>query len=380
MIVLFLMIPISLLLFLLLKKATPIKSINILITTICSIIVLFIILSPEICLKFSISGAKLFFYNVFPYVFPFMILSNLIIYYGGVEIYSKFLGLLCRPQKLPKNTAIVLAISALCGYPLGAKYSCDLYEEGLIDFRTFERIVNIASNAGPLFIVGAVGTSMLGSKYSGYILLASCYLSCILMGILIPSSKVPNKYIDIKKNGNVSLESNLGISIKKSVENALQVSIQLMGFIVFFSLLIGILINSVLFKSIQNPIVKSIVLGCIEMTNGCSIISVSQISFELKMVLASFLICFGGFCVISQIYSFIGKYNISPVKFILRKLIQGFLGSLICFILINLLPNHESTYTFNLQPSKYNFIAYYIYLIIIFIIPILLSKISRHKC
>lgn len=380
MIVLFLMIPIILLLFLLFKKSTPVKFINILITTICSIIVLFIILSPEICLKFSINGAKLFFYNVFPYVFPFMILSNLIIYYGGVEIYSKFLGILCRPQKLPNNTAIVLAISALCGYPLGAKYSCDLYEEGLIDFRTFERIVNIASNAGPLFIVGAVGTSMLGSKHSGYILLASCYLSCILMGILIPS-KAPKRYIAIKnKINNSKIENNLGISIKKSVENALQVSIQLMGFIVFFSLLIGILKNSLLFKSIQNPIVKSMVLGCIEMTNGCSIISVSQISFELKMVLTSFLICFGGFCVISQIYSFIGKYNISPVKFILRKLIQGFCGSLICFVLISLLPNHEAKYTFNPQPSKYNFIAYYIYLVIIFIIPIFLSKISRHKC
>lgn len=379
MIVLFLMIPIILLLFLLFKKATPVKSINILITTICSVIVLFIILSPEICLKFSINGAKLFFYNVFPYVFPFMILSNLIIYYGGVEIYSKFLGILCKPQKLPKNTAIVLAISALCGYPLGAKYSCDLYEEGLIDFRTFERIVNIASNAGPLFIVGAVGTSMLDSKYSGYILLASCYLSCILMGILIPCN-APKRYIDIKKKGNINLENNLGICIKKSVENALQVSIQLMGFIVFFSLLIGILKNSLLFKSIENPIIKSIVLGCIEMTNGCSIISTSQISYELKMILTSFLICFGGFCVISQIYSFIGKYNISPVKFILRKLIQGFCGSFICFILISLLPKYEAKYTFNLQPSKYNFILYYLYLIIIFIIPIFLSKISRHKC
>jgi len=377
-IILFLMVPIILLIFLLLKKATPIKSVNILITTLCSIIVLFIILSPEICLKFSINGAKLFFYNVFPYVFPFMILSNLIIYYGGVQIYSKFLGILCKPQKLPKNTAIVLAISALCGYPLGAKYSCDLYEEGLIDFRTFERLVNIASNAGPLFIVGAVGTSMLGSKYSGYILLASCYLSCILMGILIPC-KAPGRYINIKKQSSINLENNLGTSIKKSIENALQVSIQLMGFIIFFSLLIGILINSLLFKSVQNPIVKSIVLGCIEMTNGCSIISVSQISFELKMILISFLICFGGFCVISQIYSFVGKYNISPVKFIIRKLIQGLLGSLICFILINLLPKYEAKYTFNLQSSKYNFIMYYIYLIIIFIIPVFLKKIFKHK-
>lgn len=379
MILLFLMILIAILLFLLFKKITPINSLNIVITTICSIIVVFIILSPEICLKFSINGAKLFFFNVFPYVFPFMILSNLIIYYGGVEIYSKFLGILCKPQKLPKNTAIILAISALCGYPLGAKYSCDLYEEGVIDFNTFERIINIASNAGPLFIVGSVGTSMLGNKNCGYILLVSCYLSCILMGILIPY-KASNRYVSVKRKANINVENNLGISIKKSVENALQVSIQLMGFIIFFSLLIGILKNSFLFKDIQNPIVKSIILGCIEMTNGCSIISASQISFGLKMILTSFLICFGGFCVISQIYSFVGKYKVSPAKFILRKLIQGFLGSFICFILINVMPKNEAKYTFNFQnTSKYNFTLYYTYLIIIFIIPIFLSKISKRK-
>lgn len=80
-------------------------------------------------------------------------------------------------------------VSFLCGYPLGAKYAADLYENDIISFSTFERLVNIASNPGPLFIIGAVGTSMLKNKYLGYILLISCYLSCIAMGIILPNKK-----------------------------------------------------------------------------------------------------------------------------------------------------------------------------------------------
>lgn len=369
------LISVFIILFILLRNVTPTKIVNYLVITVCSLIVLFIIFNPEVCITFSINGAKLFFFKVFPYVFPFMVLSNLIIAYDGINIYSKLLGILCKPQRLPKSASIILAISALCGYPLGAKYSCDLYENGLIDFDDFERLVNIASNAGPLFIVGSIGSSMLKNKFLGYILLISCYLSCIIMGIILPCNphkKSTRKYNDTKQN----LNTNFGISIKKSIENALQVSLQLMGFIVIFSVLIGIMKNNFLFNKINNPIIKSMILGCIEMTNGSFLISSSQITVELKVVLLSFLLCFGGFSILSQIYSFIGKYKISPTKFIFRKFIQGIIGGIICFILTKLFYLHETTYTFNTASNKFNF-GYYILILLIFISPLILNKFKK---
>lgn len=371
-----LIIFIMIFLFLLLKSLNTAKLTNYIMTLICSAIVVFIIFDPEICLYFSINGAKLFFYNVFPYVFPFMVLCNIIIEYNGISIYSKFLGILCKPQKLPKEASIVIAISALCGYPLGAKYSSTLYEDNVINFASFERLINIASNAGPLFIVGAVGTSMLKDKFLGYILLISCYLSCIAMGILLPYNSC-NKYNSYNAQKNKKIQNrNFGIVIKSSLENSLQVSLQLMGFIIIFSVIIGIIKSLPAFNAIQNTIVKAMILGCIEMTNGASIISSSQMIIETKMILLSFLMSFGGFCVISQIYSLIGKHKISPLKFILRKFFQGLLSSLICFIIMKLFYTERTSYTFNSAVSRHTY-NFYVIFILIFILPFFIGKLRR---
>lgn len=378
MLILFLLIIclIIILLFLLIKNLHLSNVSNYIITFSLSLIILFIILKPEVCITSAISGAKLFFYSVFPYVFPFLIITNLIISYDGIEIYSKFLGpILCKPQKLPKEAAIVLIISALCGYPLGAKYSADLYENKIIDSYTFKRLINIASNAGPLFIVGAIGTSMLQDKNLGYILLISCYLSCIIMGIILPYkkniSRMPQK---IKKN--VFKKHSFGITLKQSAENAVKVTLQIMSFIIIFSVLIGILKQSIIFKSSETNLLKTIVLGLIEMTNGTSIIASSNFEIEIKMITISFLISFGGLCVISQIYSFIGKYKISYFKFMFRKILQGAISSIICFILMKFL--YVSTNTAAIFNINKNFTTYYYILgLFIFLIPLIIDKLKK---
>ncbi|PJI06627.1 MULTISPECIES: sporulation integral membrane protein YlbJ [Clostridium] len=378
MLILFLLIicSIIILLFLFIKNLHLNNVSNYIITFSLSLVILFIILKPEVCITSAISGAKLFFYSVFPYVFPFLIITNLIISYDGIEIYSKLLGpILCKPQKLPKESAIVLIISALCGYPLGAKYSADLYENKVIDFSTFERLINIASNAGPLFIVGAIGTSMLKNKHLGYILLISCYLSCIVMGIILPYKKSTN-YVTQKIKKNVFKKHSFGITLKQSAENAIKVTLQIMSFIIIFSVLIGILKQSAIFKSSETNLFKTVILGLIEMTNGTSIISSSNFEIEIKMITISFLISFGGLCVISQIYSFIGKYKISYFKFMLRKILQGIMSSIICFIIMKFSYIDTNTAAvFNINKNFTNY--YYIFALLIFLLPIIVNKLKK---
>ncbi|KHD38031.1 hypothetical protein NL50_00550 [Clostridium acetobutylicum] len=379
MIIFFLLIIISLitaLLFLLIKELHLSTASNYIMTIFLSLIILFIILKPEVCISASISGAKLFFFSVFPYVFPFLIITNLIICYDGIEIYSKLLGpILCLPQRLPKKASIVLMISFLCGYPLGAKYAADLYENDIISFSTFERLVNIASNPGPLFIIGAVGTSMLKNKYLGYILLISCYLSCIAMGIILPNKK--DDFSTKKTKRNVSEKHSIGTALKTSTENAVKVILQVMSFIIIFSVIIGILKQSFIFKNSEASFIKTFILGIVEMTNGSSMLSSSSFPIELKVITISFLSSFGGLCVIAQIYSFIGKYKISYLKFISLKVIQGVISSIICFLLFKFLYVNNTISTFNanndfLSPSHFFTVA-----VILAVLPILIYKIKK---
>ena len=109
-------------------------TLSLFITLSCTLVLYMIIQNPKLCIDSALNGAKLFFNSVFPSLFPFLVIVNIIIAFNGIFIYSKFLGpLLCRPLKLPSCCSIVLIVSLLCGYPLGAKYTVQLYEKGLID-------------------------------------------------------------------------------------------------------------------------------------------------------------------------------------------------------------------------------------------------------
>lgn len=335
------------------------KNKNILITIICSLLILQIIAAPKICIDGAISGALLFFYKVFPSLFSFLIVSNIILSYDGIYIYSKILGTaLCKPLKLPKSCSFVLIISVLCGYPLGAKYACDLYEGNIIDLKTCERLLNIASNASPLFILGSVGISMLKSPLIGYILLLSNLLSCIAMGFIMPSKMTYKKNAPEKIH--IYSNMNIGNVLKSSVENSIKTCLSIGGFVTAFSVINSILKNNYLFSTLMHKIsnilhlskdiVEGSFLGIIEMTNGCNLVSSSSASLFTKIAIVSFLFTFSGLSIICQVYSFTYKFDISMKKYILGKVFQGLTCSIISLLLYNI-----CTFNFSKQTFTYNY-------------------------
>lgn len=314
-------------------------------------------------------------YKVFPTMFPFVVLTNIIVDYGGVYIYAKiFGGILCGIMRLPKNCSIVIIISALCGYPLGGKYCAELYEDKQIDFSTAERLLNIASNCSPLFIVGTIGSSMLNSPTYGYLLLASNYISCIIMSFLIQPTK--NQFTH-KNIFPVNMKKiNLGESIKKSVENSISSCSLVGGFIIMFSVILSRL-DSAFFSHLikQNKIIGSTIIGVIEMTNGCNIVHLSTIDILLKLMLFSFFTSFGGLCVMSQVYAFTYKYKFKMIPYLFRKAIQGLICAATTLILYTFY-NHFAILTISSKsytPLNINFV----FIIFLFICPFVIYKIIK---
>ncbi|APC40958.1 sporulation integral membrane protein YlbJ [Clostridium estertheticum] len=375
-------------LFLLFKLFKTLK-INLSVTLICSLIIVQIILAPNICIQYTISGAKLFFNAIFPSLFPFLVVINIIIGYDGIHIYSKLLGnLICRPLKLPKECNFALLVSVLCGYPLGARYTCDLYEKNIIDLNSCERLLNIASNASPLFILGSVGTAMMFNPKLGYILLLSNILSCIFMGLIIPSKdyafKIKYRGSNFSKAESSSL--NIGIILKNSIEDAIKNTLSIGGFIVIFSVITGIIKDNVIFNIVINKLsliigassnfIEGILLGMLEMTNGCYLISSSHSNLYVKLAVLSFLIAFSGLSIISQVYSYTYKYTVSIKKYITRKFFQGIISSILTIILYYIFLNISSIFTFN-NMSLYKNCDLYLIILIILIIPSLLITIIK---
>lgn len=337
--IIFIWLLIFLLIFILLKLLNINK--NYFVSFLISFSIILFVLNLQDCINAALVGLSLVIKTILPTIFPFSFICNLLIYYDGISLYSKIFGpLVCKPLKLSKNSSFPIAASLLCGYPLGCKYCCDLYDLGYIDKKEFQRLLNIASNASPMFIIGSIGATMFGNPSLGFILLIGNYLSPLIIGILT----IPK----VKKNKNTnSITSsehkvNIGTALKTSIENSVNTTLQVGAFVIIFSIIISIIKNnayiSIVFKNIENflnlppSLLYGSFLGSIEFTNGCKMISTSTLPLALKLSIISFICSFSGLSVIGQISSFIGNYDISLFKYVLLKLLQGIISFFITFV------------------------------------------------
>ncbi len=359
---------------------------------ICFAITIFIIIfviNLEVSISAAISGAKLVVVAILPTIFPFSVICNLLIYYDGITLYSKILGpLICKPLGLSKSCSFPLAASFICGYPLGAKYSSDIYDLGYIHKSEYERLLNIASNAGPIFILGSVSASMLYDVKLGYILLIANYLSIVAVGFLTRKSSKNITYL--KKMESTYKENPFGTNLKNAIESAISTTINVGAFVIIFSVFISIIKSntyiSTAFENLENliklpnGILYNLFLGSIEFTNGCKLISTSNISMSLKLSMMSFILSFSSLSVIAQVSSIVSKNNPNMKKYIFYKFIQGIISFIITFISSNII--QISTTTLNITNDKiYNILSFYklfIPFIIFLLLTLLISMLLKH--
>jgi len=349
---------------------------NIIICILISIFIILFTLNINQCISAAIDGCKLWYKSILPTTFPFIVICNLLIYYDGINLYSKFLGpLLCKPLGLSRNCSFPIVASILCGYPLGAKYCVDLYSMEYIKKDEYERLLNIASNVGPLFLVGSVAGTLLGNISLGYILLVGNYLSIIFIGFITKKKRNPIKSSPLSCPKYQII--NFGSAIKNAIQNGINTTLSIGGFIVIFSVVISLIKSNVYFHIIFEQLetffrlpvgtLYCLFLGSIEITNGCSIVSTLSLSLPLKLSIISFLCSFSGLAVIAQVSSFVSETRIRYSKYIFFKIIQGIFSFITTYILLKILPT--SIYTSKLRINS--FVSVYTYLYPILVLTLL---------
>lgn len=336
---------------------------NQIITIFITLFIILFIINLNTCMQSTFTGLNLVIKAILPTIFPFSVICNLIIHYDGISFYSNILGpIICKPLKLSNCSSFPIVASLLCGYPLGCKYCCDLYELGRISKEEYLRLLNIASNASPIFLIGSVGAAMLGNIKYGFILLLGNYLAPLIIGFFTKKNthefNNSNEY-PLKIDGSY----NFGIIIKTSIENAINTTLQVGAFVIIFSIIIGIIKNNSLINIIFNNVEKllslspnslyGIFLGSIEYTNGCKILTSISSSIIFKLSAISFICSFSGLSIIGQISSFTGKFNVSLKKYSFIKFIQGIISFIITFIFSSIFISTETTSSIYIH-SYYN--------------------------
>jgi sporulation integral membrane protein YlbJ len=353
-----------------------------------TLFIILIVLNPEVFIDGTINGSIIFFNSVFPSLFLFLVIIKILIEYNGAEIYAEVLGKsICKPLRLPESCSIALVISALCGYPLGAKYSCELYEKKQIDINTLQRLLNIATNPSPLFVIGSVGTSMLNNTCLGYILILSSYISCFLISFIIPVNSAEINYNPLKPV--IYNKNKIGVILKTSIDESIKTSLSVGGVIVIFSAISSILKNNAVISIVLEKIFSYLnlsektsygfLIGCLEITNGCHIVSNNSKNPAAALLLIGFLLGFGGLSIMSQTYTFIYKYNISFKKYTIYKLIQGLICGVLSFSTYNVLMLVSPVYVFTSEsdPYKYNNLLIVLITVLIMLTPVLFANLLR---
>ena len=230
-------------------------------------------------------------------------------------------------------------MSIISGYPVGAKLISEFNKIGIISTRQANKLCTFCSTSGPLFVVGSVGTAMIGSVKLGYVMLLSHILGSVLNGILYRNCFVDKAETNFENNQ--TSQYILQTTMKDSVLSVLVVG----GYIAIAFLVIdlfndlGVLnpINFVFEKLLSVFGVESassaLSSGILEVSKGTLMISQLDISLISKGVICSFLIGFGGISVFLQGATFLTGAKVNLKFYLLQKFTHGILSATICFSL-----------------------------------------------
>ncbi len=294
-------------------------------------------------------GLTLWATTVLPSLFPFFIATELLCRTNFINILGRFLNKIMRPFfNVPGESATALLLGTISGYPVGAKVVCNLKKQKMITKTEAERLIAYTNNSGPLFILGSVGVSLFCNKQIGAILLISHIISCFVVGLIFKhwkknEFKIEHNFFHEQENKMIHV-SDLGEILGDSIKNAISTILTIGGFVVLFSVILSIIETSGILDifcnvlsqiGITKSFSKSLVLGILEVTNGVKLSSALFSNYPtLSILLTSFLLGFGGFSVLLQVYSIITKEGISIKPYFYGKFLQGIISVFITWLIL----------------------------------------------
>lgn len=319
-------------------------------------IIIGIILSPENAYKSALEGLNLWYNAVCPALLPFFICLEVLIKLGVINIVGIFLKPITQFLfNIPGEGAFAFIMSIASGYPVGAKVVADLRKKEICTQNECQRMISLCSTSGPLFIMGAVSVGILKNPALAPILLLSHYCSAITIGFIMRYYKKEKNKIKIYYNETLSelfkrdnkIEP-LGQILVESVINSIDLILMIGGYIIFFSVISGIIkqiniINSItnLFSLIplgfklSSDVLSVFIIGILEVTNGIKECVTLNSTYLLKVAMVSFFIGFGGLSINAQVAGIIYETDINFSLYLVIKIIQGAVASFYSILLLS---------------------------------------------
>mgnify|MGYP003293617013 CR=1 FL=1 len=325
-----------------------------------------LVLYPTQSMEAGRRGLELCVNVIVPSLFPFFVLSSMVIELGMARYLGRLLeGLMWPLFRVGGAGASALVLGFVGGYPVGAHTAIDLYEKGLCSRTETQRLLAFCNNSGPAFILGVVGAGVFGSGKIALVLYLAHVTACLCVGLLFrfyrsndtPTSgthRCPPQFHTTR----------FSQAFTASVKNALSSVLNICAFVLFFTVVIRLLflcgamdLTAQFLSTMLSPLklsygqAQQLLTGFLELSSGVTALSGGG-ALSGRISMAAFILGWAGLSVHCQVLSFLGSSGLSAGTYLVGKALHGVLSAIFTTLLSRVFPLPQPVSSYLTQQAE----------------------------
>lgn len=312
----------------------------------------------------AIRGILIWWDVLFPALFPFFVISELMLGFGLVHFFGSLLDPVMRPLfRVPGIGGFILTIGFASGYPVGARLTSQLWEQKLVTREEGERLVAFTTTSDPIFLIGAVAVGFFHDPGLAVVLGAAHYGTALLVGLLMRyhGGGAMSDCPVVKSEGGLLKRSfeamhaarlkdgrPFGLMLQQAVRAGIQLVFVIGGLVVFFSTVLAMLQAGHLLEAMHGAaeailrwagfpggLSEAVIGGLFEVTLGAKAAggAAAEIPLVYKAAMGAFVLSWAGLSVHAQIISVLHRTNLRYAPFLLARLLHGVLSAFAVLLL-----------------------------------------------
>lgn len=276
--------------------------------------------NPQQSMHYAAAGLEIWFRNMIPALFPFMIVSGLLVRMGlATSIASLFSFFLNPILKVRPPLLYTVFMGFLCGFPMGARITKEFYERKEINQKEAQWLLAFCNNLGPAYVCGTILPLLQRQTVWPYVL--GLYGIPMLYGMVlrytgfrdsVPKTETKEKPL-LQSEAQAKDSASLILHLDDAVNQAVGSILMLGGYMILFQVL-QILPEQILcFSSDFGEKTAAMLSPVIEISGGITRIG-AQMPLWCLMILPS-----GGLCCMAQTYGVLKGSGLSLKNYTLHK-------------------------------------------------------------
>ncbi|MFC4597079.1 nucleoside recognition domain-containing protein [Cohnella hongkongensis] len=328
-------------------------------------------------LNASLRGVAVWWEVLFPALFPFFVLSELLLGFGIVHFMGTLLDPFMRPLfRLPGVGGFIVSMGFVSGYPVGARLTSRLMEQKLVTRDQGERLVAMTTTSDPIFLIGAVCIGFFGHLQTAPVLAAAHYSGALLLGVAsrfgrrrdaveISARKEaapPGRWraaFSAMHRARIEDGRPLGVLLQQALQSSLSLMMIVGGLVVFFSAALDLLVNGGMLTPLRQlaaqllpwfglspHLSEAYMHGAFEVTLGNKAAAADPaIPLVDRVAVAAFVLSWAGFSVHAQVAGLMSGTGWRYLPFARMRFLHGLLAMLLVYAFWPLLYRGEAAAT-----------------------------------